>query len=429
MPDSRRTGLRVACSVLAILAFVDIGHGHISAPAADAGQPSRVETVVLISIDGLRSDDPERAGATHLGRLRREGASAAGLIPPFPTNTFPAHATIATGVYPDRHGIINNSFLDRSRGIVRKEDDASWLLAEPLWVTAERQGLRAAIFHWVSSYTPWRGVAASYREPYSGRVRDSTKVSRIITWLGLNAEDRPRLILSYLRGVDAVAHREGPDSDAVRESTLRVDKQVGRLLDAMENLNRPATLIVVSDHGMAGVTRVHRMDRILEGADGMARAISSGATSNIYCGGRPACDRAERLLRAIDGMEVFRRDDLPPSLHYRLSSRTGDLVAIAPPGSYFSDGPGRRPAAVGMHGYRPENPEMRGVFYIWGSGVRAGARRESVRAVDIAPLVCRLLGMRCPDGIDGSVPEDLLEGVSPGHPGEAHRGPEEMGSD
>jgi predicted AlkP superfamily pyrophosphatase or phosphodiesterase len=407
----------IAVSVLALLIAVV---AQASAAGAAVSGPGRgaADVVVLISIDGLRWDYPRRAHAPTLARIAREGASAGSLIPTFPASTFPVHATLATGVHPDRHGILNNEFVDRERGIFRMDDDASWLLAEPLWVTAERQGVRTAVYHWVFSYTPWRGTAASVRIPFSRNVTDSEKVDRIIGWIGSSSRDRPRLILSYLHGPDGAGHREGPDSEAVAERVRRTDRTLGRLLRALDEAPGRIALVVVSDHGMSGVSRVHRMDRLLTGEARRVRVTSSGATSNLYCPDERACAAAAAILGGIEGMELFPMGGLPASWRYLSPARVGDLVAIAPAGSYFADGELEgRPAAKGMHGYPPEVPEMRGIFYAWGAGIRRGARREVVHAVDVVPLICRLLGIDPPTGIDGRAPEDLLaEPTSPAPP-------------
>ena len=372
------------------------------------------DTVVLISIDGMRWDYPERAGAHALARMTSEGASCRALVPPFPSSTFPSHASLATGVYPDRHGIVNNEFIDRQRGLYRREDDASWLLAEPIWVTAERQGVRTAVFHWVFSYSPWRGIGPTRSIPFSGETTDRRKVEQIIEWLSLPDADRPRLILSYLQGPDHAGHAEGPEAPAVMERVRQTDHLVGRLVRELRDVPKSA-LVVVSDHGMAGVSRVIRTANLL-GAGGArrARAVSSGAVCNIYCADGPSCDGAESAFRSIPGLTVFRLADLPADLRYRQPSRTGDLVAIAPSGAYFSDGPDDMRPARGMHGYRPDEKDMQGIFRAWGAGVRRGARRSSLRAVDVAPFVCRLLGIECPAGIDGRAPEEFLNGAATG---------------
>ena len=366
--------------------------------------------MVLVSFDGMRWDAPARADAPNLRRLARAGAEAArGLVPPFPASTFPAHATLVTGAYPDRHGIVNNEFLDRERGLFKKDDDASWLLREPLWATAERQGVRAAVYHWVCAGASWRGVAPSIRVAFDPGPPDSEAVDRVIDWLGAGGPGRPRLILAYLHGPDAAGHREGALSRAVLDEVARCDRLVGRLLQALDRLGRPVALLLVSDHGMSDVTTPIDLRRLLAGAVPGASAIGIGGASNIYCPRPAACGAAESILSRVPGLTVYRRDDLPPDLHYRLAARSGDLVAVAPRGSYFADRePRRGPRPRGMHGYRPEEPEMRGIFYAWGAGIRQGSRPETVRMIDIDPLICRLLGIEPPAGMDGRVPEELL---------------------
>ncbi len=386
---------------IALLTATGAGTGAVAAGGASG-------TVVVISVDGMRWDFPGRAGAEALSRMASEGATCGALVPPFPSSTFPAHASLATGVYPDRHGIVNNEFLDRERGPYRRDDDASWLLAEPIWATAERQGVRTAVYHWVFSYTAWRGVAASRRMPFTRKTTDREKIVRILEWLSLGDAERPRLILSYLHGPDAAGHAEGPEAPAVLEQVRRTDRLVGRLLRALEDLPGSA-LVVVSDHGMAGVSRSLRTGVLLgTGEARRARAASSGAVCNIYCPDGRSCAAAESALRRIQGMTVFRLDTLPEDLRYRQRSRTGDLVAIAPAGAYFADEPDEARPARGMHGYRPEQKDMQGIFYAWGAGVKRGARCSSLRAVDVAPFVCRLLRIECPRDIDGRVPEELL---------------------
>jgi predicted AlkP superfamily pyrophosphatase or phosphodiesterase len=369
--------------------------------------PSR--TVVLVSFDGLRWDDPERAGAAAFGRMRREGVSAEGLVPPFPASTFPAHATLATGVHPDRHGIVANRFLDRERGLFSKEEDPSWLLSEPIWVTAERQGVRAAVHQWILSHGPWRGRAASIQVPFSPGQTDRGRVDAVIDWLDRPKETRPRLILQYLQGVDHTAHRTGPATAEVDAAVRSADRLVARLLDAAARSDGEVTLIVVSDHGMAGAARILRLDRLLSGEAGRVRVFSSGGSAHLYCPDRPACRAAEERLGEIPGLLLFRGDALPPAWRCMLPGRTGDLVVAAPAGHLLLErAPQGSAAGGGAHGHAPEERDMWGVFYAWGSGVRPGARVGRIDSVDVVPLVCRLLGISPPDRIDGRLRPELL---------------------
>jgi predicted AlkP superfamily pyrophosphatase or phosphodiesterase len=376
--------------------------------AAEPAPAPPASTVVLISIDGLRHDHPGLAGAPNLRRMTREGASAARLLASFPASTFPAHATLATGVHADRHGIVNNEFFDRERGRFERADDAAWLLSEPIWAAAERAGVRTGVFHWVFSYTPWNGVAATRRVPFERGTRDRDKADTVRGWILERGDDRPRLILTYWHGPDAAGHEHGPTAPETIDRVRATDAFLGRILAAARE--RPGTaVIVVSDHGMAPVDRVLRFDRILAGPGARALAIATGATANLYCPDEAACESAAAALRAIPGVTVHTPASLPPAWRYMAPGRTGDLVAVAPRGAYFAEGPGTRPPARGMHGYAPDDPDMAGVFIGWGSGFRRGARRDALRAVDVAPTICRLLAFRCPEGLDGAAPVDMLE--------------------
>src|SRR3989442_316415 len=258
----------MAAVLLAVALLVASG----TAVGLTRAQRGGADTVVVIAIDGMRWDYAARAGAPALARMSSEGVSCGSLVPPFPSSTFPAHASLATGVYPDRHGIVNNEFIDRQRGLYRRDDEASWLLAEPIWVTAERQGVRTAVYHWVFSYTPWRGVAATLRMPFSRETTDREKVDRIVEWLSLRDARRPRLILSYLHGPDSAGHLEWPEAPAVMERVRQTDYLMGRLLRALAGVPG-STLVIVSDHGMAPASRVVRTAEFLR--DGSPRRAPS----------------------------------------------------------------------------------------------------------------------------------------------------------
>src|SRR5690348_9882420 len=69
-------------------------------------------TVLLISLDGFRYDYLDKYKPAALNKLAREGVRAKWMIPSFPTKTFPNHYTIATGLYPAHHGIVENNVYD-----------------------------------------------------------------------------------------------------------------------------------------------------------------------------------------------------------------------------------------------------------------------------------------------------------------------------
>ena len=79
-------------------------------------QSKDIPYVILISFDGFRYDYADKFDAANFKSIRSKGAWAEGLIPSFPSKTFPNHYTIITGLYPGHHGLVDNTFYDPERG-------------------------------------------------------------------------------------------------------------------------------------------------------------------------------------------------------------------------------------------------------------------------------------------------------------------------
>ena len=372
-------------------------------------------TVLVLSFDGVRHDYPERVPDGALARMQREGARAQHLVPVFPSSTFPGHVSLATGTYPDRHGIVDNQFFDRTRGEFRMGNDASWIAAEPLWAAAERQGVPAAVYFWVGSETDWRGQGVHQRvAPFDARVTEREKVARILGWLDLPAPQRPRLIMSWWHGADHAGHLRGPDDPSVRAALREQDAELASLLAALDARDawRDTTLIVVSDHGMTAVTDEVPLRETLARAGVRARIAGGGSVAQLFLFDPAQRERAEAALRELSGISVYRGESLPESLRLRFPARTGDLVVVAAPGVALRESPwGERVLRTlgsafgwqrGMHGYSPEDPDMAGILFALGRGVPAGTKLGAVRMIDVAPTVARLLGIAAPASSEGT---------------------------
>jgi predicted AlkP superfamily pyrophosphatase or phosphodiesterase len=90
-----------------------------------------VETVILLSMDGATPTQISDPALSTLARLQKQGSHAE-LIPVFPSNTFPNHVSLVTGVRPERHGVVSNVFVDPERGKHSYANDPSWIQSEPL---------------------------------------------------------------------------------------------------------------------------------------------------------------------------------------------------------------------------------------------------------------------------------------------------------
>lgn len=110
--------------------------------------------VVILSMDAFRHDLPVLYDTPTLDSIARVGVYSE-IMPCFPSNTFPNHYSMATGLHPDHHGIVNNTFYDevqrKSYAISDAEAkaNAEFYKGEPIWNTVERQGLIAHVYGWV----------------------------------------------------------------------------------------------------------------------------------------------------------------------------------------------------------------------------------------------------------------------------------------
>lgn len=384
----------------------------LAAPWATAdGEP----TVILLSWDGVRWDYPDRTELPALARLARDGVRAERLIPVFPSATFPNHVALATGTHVDRHGIVGNAFDDPELGRYVYSKEAAYIEAEPLWIAAERQGVRAASFFWVGSETDWQGRGATYRiTPFDSDISESEKVDQVLAWLDLPPAERPRLILSWWHGADSVGHRYGPDHEEVTRALIEQDVQLGRLLAELDGRGAwpTTTLLLVSDHGMTASEEQIDVLGPLEAAGIGARVSRSGGFGYVHLKDVSRRDEAVELLNGIEDLQAWAADAVPERLRARFPRRTGHITIVpkAPRAIFRPRGVvetiysgvtrafGRK---LGTHGYPPELPDMHAIFFALGRGVAPDLKLGAVRAIDVAPTVTRLLGIGPPADAEG----------------------------
>lgn len=341
--------------------------------------------------------------------LALRGAVAERLVPVFPTNTFPNHVSLVTGVTPALHGIVNNVFLDPERGLFRYSGDPSWIEVEPLWSLVARHGVVSASYHWVGSEGPWRsGLGARHWVPFSLHTPESRKVDQILAWLDEESPaERPRLITSWFRGADAAAHHSGPGSKPAVRALRAQDRALARLVAGLDRRRafETTTLLVVSDHGMADVRRTVDLRQALDAADIDARVFGGGGISFVSLDRGPRdAERVRRVARSL-GLDARRTAADAATANPRF----GDVVVLAPVGTGISS---RTGAMAGAHGYLPEEPAMGALLVAAGRGVRPGTRLGAVRTVDVAPTVLAWLGIDVPPWMVGRPIEALVANTS-----------------
>ena len=404
---------RPLLAALAVLLALWMGRsivGCASASAPAATPPASVAeagTLVLVSIDGMRWDYLDRPGA-EIPTLRQiaGGVQAERLIPVFPTLTFPNHYSLVTGLHPETHGIVGNTMRDPGRLIDGEaarfslsdrdaQRDPAWWSGEPIWVTAERQGLRAATVFWPGSEAE-TAVRPSRWLPYDGSLPYAARVDSALAWL--DAPDPPGLITLYFEAVDSAGHEHGPDAPDVDQALARVDAALARLFDGLRQRGRLAStdLVVVSDHGM----RARSRDRVVildDAIDLDAHDVDWGATVGVWPAPGTDLDALVDRISALDHVTAYRKDDAPARLHYRDNPRIPPVTILADDGwtatsrEYLDRNPDR--PSGGTHGWDNRFDSMHGVFLASGPHFRDGLRTGPVHTVDVYGIVASALGL------------------------------------
>jgi predicted AlkP superfamily pyrophosphatase or phosphodiesterase len=373
-------------------------------------EPTR--SVIMISLDGTTPADVLAAELTTLPALARRGAVAAHLVPVFPTNTFPSHVSLVTGVLPAVHGIVNNVFLDPRRGLFRYSNDPTWIEVEPIWAIADRHGVVSAAYYWVGSEGPWRnGYGPRYWKAFDVATSEAEKVEQILAWLDIESPaDRPTLITSWFRGADGTGHRHGPGSSEVHASLRRQDRALARLVAGLEERGafETTTLLLVSDHGMAPVTRIIDLKTALRAAGIKARAFGGGGLATVSVPGGDGDVAKVVEVAGLLGLDARRPGGASgdPSV---ANPRFGDVVVMAPIGTAISSARGT--PMRGAHGYPPGEPGMGALLIAAGHGISPGSRLGAVRAIDVAPTLLAWLGIPPPGWMQGRPIAGLVAGA------------------
>jgi len=407
-------------SGLAVVPSQSLGQGSTAHPAlpvihVDNGPNSavaqRAHYVVLVSLDGFRWDYARRDGATHLLALGKKGVWAPeGMLPSYPSLTFPNHFTIVTGLYPEHHGLVANSFYDATKdarysiGNSAAVTDGSWYSGVPLWSLAESQGMRSACFFWPGSEAEIAGFRPTYYLKFDNKIDDSARIDQVLDWLKLPPESRPHFITLYYSEPDHEGHEFGPDAPETKAAVLKVDGLVGKLKQGLDATGLPIDLVVVSDHGMAKAQGGWiTLDQVAD--------LSNFDAVGPLLYGKTDAD-AERvynqLKKASSQYFVYRRKDVPANLNYNQNPREGDPVVIAT-GPYAirahgpPDGKPDREPTVGEHGFDPHKmPEMKASFFAAGPDILPGHTVRPFENVNLYPWLAHLLSLTPPKS-DGSL--------------------------
>lgn len=351
--------------------------------------------VLWISVPGFRGDYLEKAETPFFDKVVSAGAGTNKLRPNFPCLTFPAHATMATGVTPDKHGIVADRIRTGPGEVVVEPTDPNLLLAEPIWTTATRQGITTIVHDWpLSQNQTGDNVAANFLDSHDPDATDEARLNKVLEeWRKLagagapaepaadaetptegeeasgDASDtaeaaestdaapasggsKPRLVMLKLEGILKAGLVNGPRTDETYAEIAKTDAALQTFFDTVQkewstlaDPNANLVVFITTDHGMAerdkNVNIAHLLgEEMMKNAD----IVAHDAIANLYFKDLPESEGEQKIfLDKFDGelgkriyFRTLTKEDLPADWNY-VSDRTGDRVLVLKTGYSFVD--------------------------------------------------------------------------------------------
>jgi predicted AlkP superfamily pyrophosphatase or phosphodiesterase len=365
--------------------------------------------LLLVSIDAYRADYIDRGLSPTLSMLARTGVHAESMQPSFPSLTFPNHYTLVTGLRPDHHGVVNNTMFDPVLGKFSMSDKKAvrdgrwWSEATPIWETADAHGLRTGTMFWPGSEADIRGHHPDYWKPFDQNVSANQRVDDVLGWLDLPPAQRPVFLTLYFDAVDHAGHRFGPDSPQLDDALRDTDAALARLVAGLKQrgLFDRINLIVLADHGMAGVAQSHSivLDKVMPLHQ--VRLMNTGILAGFNPKDASAAAVADfaaiehTLEQPQQHMRCWDKTRVPARFEYGRNPRVPQLLCLADVGwrivtaDYLASKKGD--LHLGEHGYDNASPLMQAVFVAHGPAFRVGAEVPAFPNVDVYPLMTHLL--------------------------------------
>ena len=373
--------------------------------------------LILISLDGFRWDYVEKYQPPNLSAFIKKGVKAESLIPSFPTKTFPNHYTIATGLYPEKHGIIGNIFYDykkdtlfnkRSPGMA---EDGSFYGGSPIWAEANKANIVTASYFFVGTEADIQGIRPTYYYTFDSSVKNDEKVNQAINWLNLKEKKRPHLITLYFGDMDNVGHDYGTnDDEKLKTALFELDKNLGDLFKGVSETGLPVNIMIVSDHGMGNQStkNIIPIDSIEN--DDLFMTIENGTIVNIHPKKGVEIDSVLQYLRHKESNFKAYITENTPGFEYIPKNKNWGAIQLIPDYGYHFWNQRRKDAlikegvtTIGIHGYDSKHKEMHGIFYANGPAFKDGYEIPSIKNIHLYPLMCKILGLEIPKSIDGDI--------------------------
>jgi len=384
----------IGACILALFVVVGCGERQMQSPK-----------LLLVSFDGFRYDYLSKTDTPNFDQLVETGVTSEGLIPIFPSKTFPNYYAIATGLYPENSGFIGNSMYDAemdarfSMGDRDQVENPNWYGGEPIWNTVEKAGKKAGTMFWIGSEAPIQNMRPTHWKEYDDDMPDSARIDTVVKWMSYGNEKEVDLGTLYFSFSDSRGHRFGPDSPEVVEAIQQADDLIGYLAQKMKEagLSENTNLMIVSDHGMAEVSqdRIVILDDMIDPDDVEMVEYSPSVMMNVV--GENDEDVYQTLKENNEHYRVYKKEEIPDRYHLRNHPRVPELLMVAEIGytitnrEYFESR--ENYPSGGAHGFDNQAKEMHAIFVANGPAFKQNYTMPAFENVHLYSLMTHLLNI------------------------------------
>lgn len=386
-------------------------------------------------VDGVRWDyidrDPELKG---FPRMQTNGVKAEYVKPIYPSNSYPNWYSIVTGLYAEKHGFVQNYMYDQEKEDyfeMAPKPNAShehwWNKAQPLWITAEKNGIKTAMYWWDGCQVSISGIKPSVCKPYQSKFNttelkpDAEGLKDVLSWFEKSKDNG--LALVYYEKVDSVGHSWGPNSDQVKKAVREIDNIINIFQNELESSGMvdKVNFVIVSDHGMADSNPENTVIIKLEEhnvVQDIKLMLDKGSATMILPIEGKENELYDRLKSAnIKGLHVYKKADIPDYFHLKNNKLVLPILLVADEGYYIQKldddtkmNPTSNKTFMGFHGYDPDKASnMRTIFYARGPTLKKGFLSKPIGMVDHYELFCRLLQINpLPNNGSKNLMEDFI---------------------
>ncbi|XP_033999500.1 ectonucleotide pyrophosphatase/phosphodiesterase family member 7-like [Trematomus bernacchii] len=375
------------------------------------------QKVLLISFDGFRWDYDRDVDTPHLDKMAKDGVKALYVTPPYLTITSPAHFSLLTGRYIENHGVIHNMWFNTT-STEKKPYYQTQFVNEwwdngtlPIWITAQRQGLKSGSLHFPGTASSYQGEVAMVQEVepifynYQNETAWRENADKVMDWFSNQDLD---FISLYFGEPDGIGHRYGPDSPERQEMVKQVDRTVGYIRHSAEQhgLNDRLNIIITADHGMSAVYRNGLVEEItlskipgFSFSDIAFHLVDFGPSGMLL----PKPGKLQKVYDALKGshphLHVFKKEEMPERLHFAKNDRILPIILWSDPG-YVINGYFPVQFHKGEHGFDNQDMDMKPFFRAVGPAFHKNLEVGPFESVNIYALMCHILGIK-PEVNDG----------------------------